>query len=229
MADQSLGAVLNFLRAKFPDAFKALTASLLESESGAPVVPPKSLDSTSSNASPSTTDTEEMELDSPLSPENPDDAGGLFTEVRNKKKRKKRSSPASSSASSSSPSPVPQKAPRPCPQLEPGSSQPVQIPALMAIPVESTQPPLSIRPAPPAARALLDKKPPPIYIQAQDKWPMIQSAMSNKFKVVAAATAQGIRMQLETAEAFRFVTRKMNSKLILKELTEEKLVLLIAD
>ncbi|KPJ14205.1 hypothetical protein RR48_06955 [Papilio machaon] len=51
-------------------------------------------------ASPSTTDTEEMELDSPLSPENPDDAGGLFTEVRNKKKRKKRSSPASSSASS---------------------------------------------------------------------------------------------------------------------------------
>ncbi|XP_045540073.1 lysine-rich arabinogalactan protein 18-like [Papilio machaon] len=157
MADQSLVGVLDFLRAKFPDAFKALTASLLESESGAPAVPPKSLDST-----PSTTDTEEMELDSPLSPENPDDAGGLFTEVRNKKKRKKRSSPAPSSASSSSRSPVPQKAPRPCPQLEPGSSQPVQIPALMAIPVEATQPPSAVRSAPPAARALLDKKPPPI-------------------------------------------------------------------
>ncbi|XP_013181502.1 PREDICTED: nucleic-acid-binding protein from mobile element jockey-like [Papilio xuthus] len=158
-----------------------------------------------------------MELDSPLSPENPEDTGGTFTEVRNKKKRKKRSSPApSSAASSASSSPVPPKAPRPHSPLESRSAKSDPIPALMAMPVEppKTAPikQSSVRPVPPVARALMDKKPPPIYIQAPDKWPMIQSAMSNKFKVVAAATAQGIRMQLETAEAFRFVTRFLQEK-----------------
>ncbi|KPJ02061.1 hypothetical protein RR46_00786 [Papilio xuthus] len=115
MADLNLVAVLEFLRAKFPDAFKALTAET-EVRAGPSTTDPISDASLSSGS-----DLEEMELDSPLSPENPEDIGGLFTEVRNKKKRKKRSSPAPSSESSSS-SPVPPKAPRPHSPLESGSA-----------------------------------------------------------------------------------------------------------
>ncbi|XP_013134178.1 PREDICTED: uncharacterized protein LOC106100008 [Papilio polytes] len=62
-----------------------------------------------------------------------------------------------------------------------------------------------------AASVPHDKRPTPI-IQVRDKWPMIPSALSNKFKVVATATAQGIKMQLETADAFRFVTRFLQEK-----------------
>ncbi|XP_013173721.1 PREDICTED: putative protein TPRXL [Papilio xuthus] len=198
MAESSLKAVLDFLKYKFPDAFKALNASLLDVESGAPAEHSKSGSSTGDASLPSS-DVEDMELDSPMSPENPEDAGGLFTEVYNKKKRKKRSSPASSSPSSSSSSPVPQKAPRPHSPLE--SSQSAPIPALMATPVEppktapfnsSPQSPIA-RPALPVARALHSKKPPPIYIQAKDKWPMIKSALSNKIECVATPTQQDSR------------------------------------
>ncbi|KPJ02060.1 hypothetical protein RR46_00785 [Papilio xuthus] len=73
MADLNLVAVLEFLRAKFPDAFMALTAET-QVRAGPSTTDPISDASLSSGS-----DLEEMELDSPLSPENPEDTGGTFT------------------------------------------------------------------------------------------------------------------------------------------------------
>ncbi|CAH2067710.1 unnamed protein product, partial [Iphiclides podalirius] len=195
--------MLDFLMEKYPELYRKVVEEVTNSSR------PFSRASSQGATTSSSSSQEEMELDSPLSPDA--DEGGLFTQVVNKKKckRKKRSSQPSSAA----PSPVPPvKAPRPTESAIAGPSRPTPptpSPSAKQTPVAS-QP----TPAPPAApRAPQDKRPPPLFIRDTEKWPMEAiSALSNRLKFVATTTAQGIKLQLETADAHRQVSKFLGAK-----------------